>query len=111
MRTNTPPALRGQTHATTTRSELQQGCERRLRPLPPAGIAAGLAVFRPSRRPRAGAAPASARRLFRLGLGLGLGLRLPPSLPPRGAWHALAVGDAVDEVLPLRRAWLGLGLG
>ena len=26
--------------------------------------------------------------------------------PPRGAGHALAVGDAVDEVLPLRRACL-----
>ena len=39
--------------------------------------------------------------------------------PPRGAGHALAVGDAVDEVLPLRRAWLqggswaavGVGVG
>ena len=29
--------------------------------------------------------------------------------PPRGAGHALAVGDAVDEVLPLRRACLQVG--
>mmetsp|Transcript_34504 Transcript_34504/g.82199 ORF Transcript_34504/g.82199 Transcript_34504/m.82199 type:complete len:233 (+) Transcript_34504:116-814(+) len=72
------------------RSELQQGaatCERRLRPYLPLALRpyAALRQAWPSSDPLGDRGPV-----------------LP--LPPRGAWHALAVGDAVDEVLPLRRA-------
>ena len=96
MRTNTPRPARADTcynHPGLSCSRAAT-CERRLRPYLPLALRpyAALRQAWPSSDPLGDRGPV-----------------LP--LPPRGAWHALAVGDAVDQVLPLRRAWLGLGLG
>ena len=82
-----PARVREQTHATPPGSELQQRLQR-AHPPPPNPPAFALPW------PRHGPRPPTAS-VYRDG---------GPVRPPRGAGHALAVGDAVDEELPPRRA-------